>query len=112
MFQTEYEGDEEASEDEPEASDEGQEEAENEEGANEEAANEEGAETPRPRVARADEEKEAADSLEAMRIDEAVQSTVSDKEQGENPGDFLLSSCRLQSLFVFLLPTHASGWWI
>jgi hypothetical protein len=107
MFQTEYEGDEEASEDEPEASDEGQEEAENEE-----AANEEGAETPRPRVARADEEKEAADSLEAMRIDEAVQSTVSDKEQGENPGDFLLSSCRLQSLFVFLLPTHASGWWI
>jgi hypothetical protein len=111
MFQTEYEGDEEASEDEPEAS-EGQEEAENEEGANEEAENEEGAEASRPRVATADEEKEAADSLEALRIDEAAQSTVSDKEQGENPGDFLLSSCRLQSLFVFLLPTHASGWWI
>jgi hypothetical protein len=85
MFQTEYEGDEEASEDEPEAN-EGQEEAENEEGANEEAENEEGAETSRPQVATADEENEAADSLEALRIDEAAQSTVSNKEQGENVG--------------------------
>ncbi len=95
MFQTEYEGEEEASEDEAEVS-EGQEEAENEEGADEEAANEEGAdeeaaneegtETSRPRVATAHEEKEAADSLEALRIDEAAQNTVSDKEQGENVG--------------------------
>jgi hypothetical protein len=53
---------------------------------NEEGANEEGAETSRPRVATADEENEAADSLEALRIDETAQSTVSDKDQGENLG--------------------------